>query len=102
MMAKPISHYCRFSSILLLICGSFCVFNVFNKLGLVTDKLFSTILDKFVPECFYRGTIRAQAFWQGMKIQIPKNKDFTRRREGEKGSQRKTFASLPRRVGVRF
>jgi len=41
--------------------------------SLVTDKLFSAILDesiraqaldKFVPECFYRGNIRAQAFWQ--------------------------------------
>ncbi len=32
--------------------------------SLVTDKLFSAILDKFVPECFYRGSIRVQAFWQ--------------------------------------
>jgi len=46
------------------------------SLSLVTDKLFSAI------------------FWQEMKIQIPKSKDFTQRREGAKGSQRKPLRIL--------
>ena len=49
---------------------------------LVPEKSNSAILDKFVPECFYRGriraqaldkNIRAQAFWQDLKSQIAKN-----------------------------
>ena len=37
--------------------------------SLVTDKLFSAILDKFVPECFYRGSIRAQALDKNIRVQ---------------------------------
>jgi len=62
-----------------------------DMLALVTDKKFSVILDK---------SIRAQAFWQEMKIQIPKNKDFTQSREGAKSIAKKTFAYSLRPFGV--
>jgi hypothetical protein len=45
-----------------------------SALSLVTDRLFSAI------------------FWQEMKIQIPKSKDFTQSREGAKSIAKKTFA----------
>ncbi len=36
---------------------------------LVREKSSSTILDKFVPECFYRGSIRAQALDKSIRAQ---------------------------------